>query len=342
MVSVTQRLRESQARARAERSRQVQLQRNLQSQQRQLRGQQPIQKLQAPLPPSPEQIAEKEYKKQYAETISTLEKERQGYSDRLTKLEKEKVELIAQKEREGTLGGDTMSAITRKYSDLTRPLRAKVQGYNVTIQLAKTKKVADLTQLRGYALQSADISLQQKEAQVQYTKKLREYKERKVEETKPVTDFTKQQTEMYQKQGFSKSEAAFLAEKKMSIAPVEARKLLEQVRVQALFSPTVTAPKTIWEEGVEMKRAEVPTEFRDVVQQPRDLDIGGFGKDLKISETKDVYGFAGIIDNDTGSAGQCYVEASGTLINILRVDVAAFSTATDTTYIRGQITFEIN
>jgi len=50
-----------------------------------------------------------------------------------------------------------------------------------------------------------------------------------------------------------------------------------------------------------------------------------------------------VIDNGSADeAGTCSVAASGTLINILRAASAVWSTATDTTQVAGEITFEIN
>ena len=104
---------------------------------------------------------------------------------------------------------------------------------------------------------------------------------------------------MYQKQGFSKSEAAFLVQEgskqKMSFTSEGAKKVLEQVRIQALFSPTITAPKTIIEEAIEMKRAEVSVSpaFKDI-QLSRDfmgtggVDVGGVERVVDTKYYRDI------------------------------------------------------
>ena len=60
--------------------------------------------------------------------------------------------------------------------------------------------------------------------------------------------------------------------------------------------------------------------------------------------TKTVYNaLAVLLDNnviDTGAI--CSVAASGTTINLARSDSGNFTASTDLTYVRGQITFEIN
>jgi len=91
-----------------------------------------------------------------------------------------------------------------------------------------------------------------------------------------------QATKGYEGLGFSKSESKYLAQEgskqQMSFTPEYAKGLLERRRVQALFSPTITTPKTKFEEAIIEKRVEVPTEFKDVIQPSRDIDIGGFGR----------------------------------------------------------------
>lgn len=47
-------------------------------------------------------------------------------------------------------------------------------------------------------------------------------------------------------------------------------------------------------------------------------------------------------DNGTKQIAKCSVDASGTTINISKADETNFTLATDTTAVRGEITFEIN
>ena len=168
MVSASQRLREQRARQLQQKSLQARRQRDIQAQQRALRGLKPVRKPVAPLPPTPQQLKAEAYKKEYTQTISTLEKERKGISDKLSRLNKEKADLIKQKKAEGSYGSDISRAISQKYKALRIPLQSKIQAYNVTIQLAKTKGVSNLRQLKSYTVRSAEISEQQQKATLHY------------------------------------------------------------------------------------------------------------------------------------------------------------------------------
>jgi len=341
MVSQSQRLREARQRALIERSRRVQRQRDIQSQQRALRGLEPVRKPVAPAPPSPEQLRAEEYKKEYAKTISKLETNRSKYEKQLTNLKKEYDAKVTALSKAGKLTSAVMVGINKDYLARRRPLLSRVQGYNEAIQLAKTRGVSDLRQLSSYASQVADVSEQQravayrigeigerKEEVVETTTAYRDpetgqlmsmapsiAKESGYEAVKvytrtgiPVPTAEKKRIEQsivtYQQQGFSKSESTYLAEEgakqQMSFTPKYAGELLEQRRIESLFSPIVTAPKTKFEEAIIEKRVEVPTEFKDV-QIAQDfmgtggIAIGGVGGVVRGEPFIDIMGTTGRI-----------------------------------------------
>lgn len=61
------------------------------------------------------------------------------------------------------------------------------------------------------------------------------------------------------------------------------------------------------------------------------------------TSTKAMYSAIGqMLDNNVATTGRINVEAGDTKIYIQRTDLAAFTASTNLTYVRGQITFEIN
>ena len=253
-------MREAQARAR-ERSLQVQRQRDLISQQRALRGLKPIPKPQPPLPPTPEQIKAEEYKKEYTKTISTLETERSNYSKQLDELKKEKAELIARLDREGKLDSDVLKGISKDYIEKKIPLESRVSALSETIHLAKEKGIANLSQLRTYAMRSADVQTQQKKSQIKF-------QERKLIEKKELEAWEE-----------IKKKYPLASERAISIEGVY-RPGYKQYAPGGRFAPGTGIPFT-------PKTIDVPTEFRDAVQET-DSPFTGIGTQDFTSATEDI------------------------------------------------------
>jgi len=120
-------------------------------------------------------------------------------------------------------------------------------------------------------------------------KERRILQEKELKEQEAKLPIIKEQEKYYQSLGYSKSESEFLAQEgarqQMTFLKTRADELLQQRRIESIFSPKVTAPETKFEEIVREQRqiSEVPREFKDVEFSQQfsgtaGLDIGGAGR----------------------------------------------------------------
>jgi len=308
MVSQTQILRESQARQRQQRTLQVQRQRDIQAQQRALRGLEPVRKPVAPQL-TPQQIATKEYQEKQKATISKLETDKAKYEKQLTQLKKDydaKGEALS---KAGTLTAAVVTRMNQDYLAARRPLLSKVQGYSEAIILAKEKGITDVGQLTSYAMQTADIQEQQR-AVAYRIGEIGERREVIKPETMTITDLPA---------------TTIKPTKRLEIDTAFSRALMKGGDFTAIQP---------------QRRIEVPKEFSDALMTSQDfsavspsqefvgttptqdfmgtggLDIGNFGmvtaQDLKKKEGLVDYGFSGLDRGISGATGGEYTSISGT------------------------------